>query len=253
MYPYIHITLPSYGVMAFIGGFFVLLFIFFRLEKYQIAFFDFLILFALGIVGGIVGSKLMFAITQIPWLIDNFTLKNLIMLIPQSGYVYYGGLFGVLLALRIAVRKNTDKGHRVFRLIIPAIPLFHGFGRIGCMMAGCCYGKKLSGSLYVGMFGFDRIPVQLIESTFEFFMFAFFCVLEKRESKHYSLGNYLVLYAIFRFIIEFFRGDEVRGLWFGGFSTAQYVSVIIIIVAVAYRVCGRLDATRQKSSKFLTR
>ena len=91
MYPYIHITLPSYGVLAFVGGFFAMVFLFFRLEKYNVEFVEFLKMFIISVIGGVIGSKLLFAITQIPWLIEHFSLQNLILLIPQSGYVYYGG------------------------------------------------------------------------------------------------------------------------------------------------------------------
>lgn len=232
MYPYIHITLPSYGVLAFIGGFFALIFLFIRLDKYEIEFVEFLKLFILCIIGGVVGSKLLFAVTQVPWLIENFTFENLILLIPQSGYVYYGGLFGVLIILWIVTRSDLEKRNRIFRLITPSIPLFHGFGRIGCMMAGCCYGLRLTEPFYFGFMEFDRVPVQLIESAFEFLMFIVFVVFEKRNSELYSLSNYLVIYAIFRFVVEFYRGDEVRGIWMGGLSTAQLISVLIVIIVL---------------------
>lgn len=246
MYPYIHITFPSYGAMAFLGGFFALAFLFFRLEKYRVKFTEFLLLFVICIIGGFVGSKLMFVFTQIPWLISNFSWRNLLTLILRSGYVYYGGLFGVLLTLWIALRKDAYKRHCVFKMIIPAIPLFHGFGRIGCMMAGCCYGKELSDNLHIGIFEFDRIPVQLIEALFEFLMFLLFYILEKKDSKFYTLGNYLMVYAVFRFVIEFFRGDDERGIWFGGLSTAQYVSLIIAVVLFVqffYKKTNRVKMT----------
>ena len=60
MYPYIYIVLPSYVVLAFVGMFIALIFMFFRLEKYQIAFSDFLKIFFFCIVGGYIGSKILF-------------------------------------------------------------------------------------------------------------------------------------------------------------------------------------------------
>ena len=240
MYPYIHITLPSYGVMAFIGGFLVLFFLFFRLEKYNIEFLDFLRLFIVAMIGGFVVSKALFALTLIPWLVENFTVENLLTLIPRSGYVYYGGLFGVLLALWLATKKDKVKQHRVFLMIIPAIPLFHCFGRIGCMMAGCCYGIEIRNHIQFGFLKFDRMPVQLIEAGYELFLFLLFIVLEKVASSLYTLENYLVLYAIFRFVIEFYRGDEVRGLWTLGLSTAQIISIIIVIMVIFRIILRRL-------------
>ena len=93
MYPYIHIILPSYTVMALLGGFVALCYIFFRLEKFSVEFSTFLKLFFFCVLGGIVGSKLLFALTQLNWLFHNFSVENMILLIPQSGFVFYGGLF----------------------------------------------------------------------------------------------------------------------------------------------------------------
>lgn len=239
MYPYIHITLPSYGVMAFIGAFFVIIFTFFRLDKYGIEFTEFIKFFIFSIIGGILGSKFLFVITQLPWFINNLSWKNLIILVLQSGYVYYGGLFGVLFTLWLTTRKDADKYNQICGLVIPAIPLFHGLGRIGCMMAGCCYGIKLSNHIQVGFLEFDRVPVQIIEAAFEICLFVFFVVLEKCKSKLYTLENYLVIYAVFRFVIEFFRGDEVRGVWAGGFSTAQYISLLILLMTIKKKMIDR--------------
>ena len=101
MYPYIHIILPTYLVMALIGGFFALTFMYLRIEKFQMDFSTFLKMFIACLAGGYAGAKLLYSFTQIPWLFENFSLKNLIMLIPRSGLVFYGGLFGVIFTLCI--------------------------------------------------------------------------------------------------------------------------------------------------------
>lgn len=227
MCPYIYITLPSYGVMAFVGGFVVLMFIYFRLEKYEILFDIFLKLFLVSVIGGLLGSKLLFAITQIPQLISNFSFEKLLLLIPQSGFVFYGGLLGVISVIEIYTRKNRDLRKRIYRMIAPAMPLFHGFGRIGCMMAGCCYGRKLPATvLLFGIFELNRIPVQLIEAVYEFLLCAVILALERYREIN-GLKIYLIAYSIFRFGIEFLRGDAVRGIFFG-VSTAQWISLFIL-------------------------
>ena len=101
MYPYIHFILPSYGVLAFLGGFSALVLIYWRIGKFEIDFSDFLALFALSTISGMLGSKILFVITRIPFLLQNFKLLNLVDLILHSGYVFYGGLFGVLLAIKL--------------------------------------------------------------------------------------------------------------------------------------------------------
>lgn len=234
MYPYIHIILPSYMVMALIGGFLSVCFIFLHIDKYEIEFTNFLKMFFFCLIGGIVGSKVLFAITQIPWLIKNFSVVNMLLLVPQSGFVFYGGLFGVIFTLMLLTRKDTDMRRKVFEISVPAMPLFHAFGRIGCFLAGCCYGKTLSSPIVVGPMEFTRIPVQLMESLAEFILFIVIWVISKRNKQADLLKIYLVTYAVIRFTDEFMRGDKIRGIYFG-VSTAQWISLTILIVyAVKY-------------------
>ena len=233
MYPYIHIILPSYMVMALIGGFFAVCFIFSRIDKYEILFTDFIKMFLLCMIGGVVGSKVLFAITQIPWLI-----KHMILLIPQSGFVFYGGLFGVIFTLMFLTRNDADMRKKVFEISVPAMPLFHAFGRIGCFLAGCCYGKKLSTPIVIGTIEFARIPVQIIESMAEFILFIVLFILSKKNRDIDLLRIYLVIYAVIRFADEFLRGDKIRGIY-GGVSTAQWISLIILFVYGFEYIKGR--------------
>lgn len=232
MYPYIEIRLPSYGVLAFIGFFFAVMLIYFRLEKYEITFTVFLKSILFGGAGLLVGSKVLYAVTEIPWLIENFTFSRLIMLIPTAGFVFYGGLLGLISGLYIFTRKDNELRKRIISLYAPAIPLFHGFGRIGCFLAGCCYGKTFVTPLQVGPFIFDSVPVQLFEAAFEFCLFVVILIFERKHTKINLLRLYLIPYAIFRFADEFLRGDIIRGLWFG-LSTSQWISLLIFIVCIA--------------------
>ena len=238
MYPYIQIILPSYTVMALVGGGLTLYFLYFNMEKYQIQFTQFLQIFFFCVLGGIVGSKILFAITQIPWLIENFSVTNLLLLIPQSGLVFYGGLFGVIVTLLLMTRKDEDFRKRIFRLAVPAMPLFHGFGRIGCFLTGCCYGKELISPISVGPLEITQVPVQLIEAFTEFIVFIVLVIINKKKEEVDLLRIYLIIYAFVRFADEFLRGDKVRGIYFG-ISTAQWISIIIVMVYVLRFVKSR--------------
>jgi prolipoprotein diacylglyceryltransferase len=110
MYPYIYIVLPSYTVLALVGGFFALLCTYFRLDKCDVKFTAFIKIFIGCVFAGIIGGKVLFAITQIPQLIINFSVNNLIQLVAYSGLVFYGGLFGVLVALKIGVKIGRYDG-----------------------------------------------------------------------------------------------------------------------------------------------
>ena len=238
MYPYIHIVLPSYAAMAFAGGAAALCLMYARLETYQIPFTSFLRMFFFSAAGGVIGSKLLFAVTQLPWLIGHFTFKNLLLFLPQSGYVFYGGLFGVIFILLLMTRKDRDLRRRVFRLAVPAMPLFHAFGRVGCFLAGCCYGKELAGIKKVGPLEFTRIPVQLAEALAETILFVVILIVEKKKDCADLLRIYLAAYAGIRFADEFLRGDPIRGIYFG-LSTAQWISLAILFFYLIGFLRGR--------------
>ena len=239
MYPYIHIVIPSYTALALVGGFATLCLIYFRLERNEIEFTCFLKMFFLCILGGIIGSKVLFAITQIGWLAENFSAYNLLMLIPQSGFVFYGGLFGVIFTLLFLTRSDPVLREKIFRLSVPGMPLFHAFGRIGCFLAGCCYGKDLATPIEIGGLRLTRFPVQLVEALAEFCLFIIILVIDSKKKNADLLKVYLVSYALIRFFDELLRGDEVRGIWMG-LSTAQWISIIIIV----YYLCCAIMKNR---------
>ena len=227
MLPYIHIILPSYTVMAFLGSFFALMFLFFRIERYNFEFDEFLKMFVAGLIGCILGSKILYFLTLLPTQ-EDFSLEGLTILFFQSGYVFYGGLFGTLAALKIFSKYQKKDLRNIFKMVAPALPLFHGFGRIGCFLAGCCYGVELDPPIIL----FDAIelhilPTQIIESAFEFILFVILWRAEKFFPNIDKLKIYLLSYATFRFAIEFFRADTDRGFWLG-VSTSQWISIFIL-------------------------
>jgi len=228
MAPTIHIILPSYAVMAFIGGFFALIYTYFRIDKFSVQFTDFIKLFVASAVGGFIGGSALGIVSRSPLLINNFSANNFIHIITHSGIVFYGGLFGVLLSLKIYAKLTKYDEAVIFRLIAPAIPLFHAFGRIGCFLAGCCYGKALPYHVnLLGVMPIDRIPTQLIESAFEFIMYIVLLFAGRKNKDLNLLKIYLLSYAVFRFSLEFFRGDEVRGIFL--LSTSQWISIAILV------------------------
>lgn len=229
MYPYINIILPSYAVFAVIGAMAVVFLLYFRIEKYKLPFLDFIKMFALCIVSGFLGSRLVFVGSRLPWLLSHFSVQHLISTIIGGGLVFYGGLLGVLFGIHLYCKKYRIDSLNVYNFIAPAIPLFHTFGRIGCFMSGCCYGLELKTPItFLGLIQFNRIPTQLIEAVFEMLLFIILIIWQRKGNKKDFLKIYMITYAIFRFFIEFFRGDDVRGFFFG-FSTSQIISLGIMV------------------------
>lgn len=235
MIPYIYIQIPSYGLMAVIGIIATVSILYYRsvkIEKYSIPFKDFLILCVFCGLGCLIGSRIIFLLTQIPNLIEAFSFQKLLSLILFGGYVFYGGLLGALSGAWLFCKIKKYYLDDVMDFVVPAFALFHAFGRIGCFMSGCCYGFKLREQFVLGGIHLNYFPLQLVEAVFEFVMF--FILSKVSDGK--KLKVYLISYSVFRFINEFFRGDTIRGLWFG-ISTSQIIAVLItcVIMTVSIR------------------
>ncbi len=168
---------------------------------------------------------------------DYFIQAPMALIFSRSGFVFYGGLIGGGLAGWIFVQRNKLPALTVLDLIAPAVALGHSLGRLGCFSYGCCYGKPTSS--FIGMvfpagspagIGEPVIPTQLISSFF--LLVIFFLLLFVRDRKKFEgqvFLSYLFLYGLFRFIIEFYRGDP-RGYW-GIFSVSQWISLFLIGVS----------------------
>lgn len=203
------------------------------------------------LIGGLLGSKiLMFFLepgTQI------FSLDFL-----RSGGVYYGGFLGGFLAVVILVRYYKLPFWKVADAFAPGVALGQAFGRQGCFAAGCCWGKPTdlpwgvhfgeAGHDYTGvpMYGPDGSdlylhPTQLYESFFMLAVFLFLVYLHRHKKfDGQVLVAYGIIYAIFRFLIEFVR-DDPRGDLFGltsmtGLSTSQLISLLVAAGAIIFMV-----------------
>lgn len=234
MCPYIYIILPSYAVCAFLGGLTVVLFCYVRLGRLQMEFRDFLLALLYSGVGAFLGSRLLFDIVNIRNILHATSITQALIRLIFGGFVFYGGLFGAIMGLIVfTCHHNSYTPSSLLNFAAPAFPLFHFWGRIGCFTAGCCYGTLLNSPLELQFCQLTRIPVQLIESAMEFFLFALLLLLE-RLRKENLLKCYLFLYALCRFFIEFFRGDEVRGILFG-LSSSQWISIIIVLTVFLHK------------------
>lgn len=171
--------------------------------------------------------------------------ENLYELIEKgSEYVwtwamtFYGGLFGGVLgflAVYFIMRKNCNFDIKVILKSAPiAIALAHSIGRIGCFLAGCCYGKETDS--WIGLPcahpkpGINVIPTQLIEAIFLLILFGVMLFLLLKFNFKYNLVVYTFGYSIFRFIIEFFR-DDPRGVAFA-LSPSQIFCIVLFVLGI---------------------
>lgn len=142
----------------------------------------------------------------------------------------FGGVIGFLLPYFI-MRKNIKFDIRPILVIAPiCITAAHCVGRIGCFLAGCCYGKPTDSWIGIDFpnDGMGKlVPTQLIEAIFLFLLTGVMVVLLLVLNFKYTFIVYLGSYSIFRFIIEFYRGDE-RGVAFA-LSPSQVWCIIIFL------------------------
>lgn len=153
-----------------------------------------------------------------------------------SGFVLYGGIIAGAVSCIFLCKIKGMNVWKVIDEIASIVPLGQGIGRVGCFVSGCCYGKQTNGMLNIiyshpgsrAPQGIPLIPVQIYEAIFDVLLFLFLSYgLKKERALHLTSVLYLLMYSTFRFIIEFFRGDAVRGIW-GGLSTSQWISLMFL-------------------------
>ena len=141
----------------------------------------------------------------------------------------------------------------LLRIAPISITIAHGFGRIGCFFAGCCYGKETEAWYGIQFPGLHTkvIPTQLFEAIFLFVLSAAMIVLLFVVNFKYNMSLYLISYGIWRFVIEYFRGDY-RGSFIPGLSPSQFWSIIMVIAGVAvffiYRYFDNKIESKQKET-----
>src|SRR5947209_16954905 len=197
------------------------------------------------IISALLGAKLLLLITDF----KSFSAdpKELLTL-ARSGGVFYGGLIVAVVVALWYIRKVGLPLWTTCDVFAPGIALGHVVGRFGCLFAGCCYGKPTTkpwGITFTDTFaamnvgtplGVPLHPTQLYEAGAELLILAVLLLTERRGRPFpgRTFWLYMLLYAISRFIIEFYRGDE-RGT-VGMFSTSQFISLLLAPLAVVMLV-----------------
>lgn len=202
---------------------------------------------------GFVGMKLLY------WIVTPDVFKTAfangffpgMLSLLMEGMVFYGGLIGGILGIALTAKKKKKNFFEFTDLFAPCFCVAHAFGRIGCLLVGCCYGLQIGETSQFGLLtyqgtcaveyanGVMRMPVPLMESIFLLLLCAVLVVIFCRE-KHLgsATGWYLALYAIWRFTIEMFRGDAERGK-FGPLYTSQWISIAILLAGVVILILSR--------------
>jgi phosphatidylglycerol:prolipoprotein diacylglycerol transferase len=199
-------------------------------------------LFILLIVAGVVGGKL-FMIFEDP----AYYVRNPGKLISSSGFVFYGSLLLCIPTMLWFFKRNKLPVLGMLDIMAIVTCIVHGFGRLGCFMAGCCYG--LPTDSWLGLIFTNPLcqakpldvaihPTQLYESVFIFLLMSGLLLLKSRKKFDGQVFLvYLIIYACGRSIIEMFRGDIERGFLIKDIiSNSQFISLLIVCVSAYFYV-----------------
>ena len=197
------------------------------------------------IFSALVGAKILLLISDYHYYSQNFreifSLSTL-----RSGGVFYGGLLLAMVSAIWYLRKKRLPAWTITDLAAPGIALGQALGRIGCLSAGCCYGKPTDlawGITFTSQYAYDNVgvplntplhPTQIYESVGALCLFLF--LMWRLPRKHFTgqiLLEYLILYAGLRFVIEFYRYDDRGFVLHGLLSTSQLIAIMVFLGSAA--------------------
>lgn len=158
----------------------------------------------------------------------------------EGGLVFYGGFLAALVVANLFSKKHEIPALTLTDALAAPLLLGQALGRLGCFSAGCCYGKETTSILGVVFTHPETLalkyaklhPTQLYSSLGDFVLFGLTLLLARRSPKRGVLTSfYLVGYGVFRFLIEFLRGDD-RGGFVGGLSPSQGIALLAVVAGL---------------------
>ncbi len=249
-------TVRSYGTMIVLGFFIGLWLIKRRARNYGIPWEKCVDLAFYLLLGGIIGSKIFY------WLIlPDYFLYDMKLITDDpiefiknfgSGFEFFGALFSGVIVFLIYTSRNQLPRLHTLDLLTPSIPLAHAFGRIGCFLAGCCYGRECSYTWSIIFNHPDSLapqgialhPTQLYESALLLLLTGLLLLSESylRKKPGMMLPAYVIGYTVIRFIVEYFRGDPRGSV--GRMTMTQLVAILAAVIASISIFCLSRSKTK---------
>lgn len=230
------ITVYSYGFFIAAAFLLALIFTYYQAKKNGLSY---KIVPDLGfylILSGIIGSRILYILYK-----PKYFITNPLAMIQfwKGGLVFIGGALGATLFAWLYLHRKKEPFWKWADSFAPGIALGQGIGRIGCLMAGCCFGKKSDLPWAITFQNPESLaplnialhPTQAYHSLAGFITFIFLLSIKRHLKKSGQLfGLLLMCYSLLRFYIEFYRGD-FREYW-GALSVTQWLSLIVFIVGI---------------------
>jgi len=247
------ITIYTYGFFIALGAVLASLYMW-RVGKkrYNITFDQANQLFLLLIAASVVGGKL-FMIFESP----SFYFSHPTELFSKNGFVFYGSLLFCIPAMLWYFKKNNLPVAGMLDVMAAVTCIVHGFGRIGCYNAGCCFGKPTASAFHVvftnpicqAPLNVPLHPTQLYEAASIFLILVVLLIIDRyKKFDGQVFLTYLILYAIVRSVIELYRGDIERGFIIDKvLSYSQFISLLVGITAIFFYIKLRRKANLPSS------
>jgi len=188
-------------------------------------------------VFSLIGARVYYALGAYLYTQQNLPFWSLL---TRGGLAFYGGFIGATLFLLLIPPRTWIEKSRLFNAFAPALALSQAIGRFGCFLNGCCHGKScpLPWGVKIPVkqgepgWGLLHHPSQAYEIIGLFIVF-FLCRQANRRSspKRPAWLIYLFCYGSLRFLVEFSRGDDIRG-FMGPLSLSQWFSLLLITLSV---------------------
>lgn len=264
MHPFIKIfsfEIPAYGI-CMIAGFVLAAVLGYKRAKKKytpINWEDMLAIASTVLCTSLAGGYLLYIIVTYP--VIEMIMSGDYSFFTEGGIVFYGALTGGVIGAVLALKLFRINIADFEASVVPFIPLGHSLGRIGCAMAGCCYGIVYygPGAIYYAdnhpLYPFfdssvGHFPVQFLEAFLDIvIMIVLLIFLQKKRKKYDAVFLYLTLYSAMRFFTEMLRGDEIRGIYKFNISTSQWISLGIILICILRFLIPKLLIYIEKRKK----
>ena len=198
----------------------------------------------IGVFAALAGSRLEYV--RVNW--DRFAGDPMaVFAVRDGGLVFYGGLIGVVVAIAVWIKVKGHKTSLIADLVAPWLPLGHAFGRLGCLMAGCCHGAPTElpwGITYTSPDTMAPLhvavhPSQVYAIVYNLALAGLLVWMQGRKRFDGQLALvYLSIYPVLRSLNELTRGDGERGYFLESvlgqvLTNAQMISLVIAILAAS--------------------
>jgi phosphatidylglycerol:prolipoprotein diacylglycerol transferase len=205
-----------------------------------------------AMVAAIIGSRAFYVLSHLAEYRANYWS---VLAVWEGGLTFYGGVLLAVPAAVLFMKRNRLPVWPLADLVAPGFALGVGFGRLGCFLNGCCFGKpsrlpwavRFPPNSAAGALDCALQPTQLYESLFGFALFALLMYLvRKKFFSGFLFCLFIATYAVWRFFLDFLRYYEPSQFTLLGLTNNQWVSVFLLIAAIVTAILLRRHSKSRK-------